>query len=104
MQDTEVTDHDRLIALEVQVRDGFKSLSDSFLEQKTLMTNHLAHHEALERIQKEKIESQEKEILEKHEKQSEKRLDRYFSLILVSFQVLSTAVLSAILYLIHLKH
>lgn len=86
MSDLELSDHDRLIKLEQRVDTNLEGINDKLSEQKTLMTNHLAHHEATEKA---RIQTEEK------------KSDRWFKLFSIVFQGIITVLLT---YLImHLK-
>lgn len=83
-------DHDRLIRLEARVDSTIETTNGKLDELKTLMTNHLAHHEATEIAQ-----------LESQKKTEEKKGDRWFKIGNTLLQVIVAALLSYLIY--HIK-
>lgn len=72
-------DHDRLIRLETRVDSNTETTNSKLDELKTLMTNHLAHHEAMEKTEQAKVE---------------KKSDRWFKISTIILQVVMSGLLT----------
>lgn len=80
-------DHDRLIRLEARVDSTIETTNGKLDELKTLMTNHLAHHEATEIAQ-----------ADAQKKNEEKKGDRWFKIGNTLLQVVTAALLTYLIY------